>query len=269
VKILLLAVAVFVYVFLLAPFLVVALASLDGSQAFFYNFPPRHLSLAWYAQIPAKYFHAFGVSLLIGAVTAAVATSVGTMAAFGLVRGGLRRRATLEAFFRLPLQVPFVVTGVVFLQFYYHMVDVAGVNLAGRLPGLILAHVFVTIPYVVGTVSSVLLRMNRRLEEAAAVLGASPWSTFRRVTLPIIRPGIVAGALYAFIISFGDVPIAVFLSGSGATTLPVEIFQSLQFDFNPAVLALSTLVVLLSVALIVIMQRVVGLEIVLRTGGRA
>ena len=258
---------VFVYVFLLAPFLVVAIASLEGSQALFYNFPPRQLSLAWYGEIPVKYFRAFGVSLAVGAVTAVVAGAIGTAAALGLVRGRLRYAPLLQAAFRMPLQIPFVVTGVVFLQAYYRLVDVVGVNLAGRLPGMILAHVFVTIPYTVGTVSSVLVRQNPRFEEAAAALGASPWSTFRRVTFPLVRPGIFAGILYAFIISFGDVPIAIFLAGSNTVTLPVEIFQSLQFDFNPALLALSTLTVLFSLALVVVMQRVVGLDIVLRTGG--
>jgi putative spermidine/putrescine transport system permease protein len=260
-----LGVAVFVYAFLLAPFFVVMVASLEGSQAFFYNFPPGQLSLAWYVDIPAKYFRAFGVSLVVGATSAMVAGLVGTAAALGIVRGRVRRQPLVQAFFRLPLQIPFVVTGVVFLQFYYRLVDVIGVNLAGTLVGLILAHVFVSIPYAVGTVSSVLVRLNPQLEEAAAILGAGGWSTFRRVTFPLIRPGIFAGVLYAFIISFGDVPVAVFLAGSNIVTLPVEIFHSLQFDFNPAILALSTMVVLFSLVLIVLMQRVVGLDIVLRT----
>jgi putative spermidine/putrescine transport system permease protein len=257
--------AIFVYVFLLAPFVVVALASLEGSQSFFFNFPPRQLSLAWYAQIPGKYFRAFGLSLVVGAVSAAVAGVVGTAAALGIVRGRVRRQPLVQAFFRLPLQVPFVVTGVVFLQCYYRLVDVLGINLAGTLTGLILAHVFVSIPYAVGTVSSVLVRLNPRFEEAAATLGASAWSTFRRVTFPLIRPGIFAGVLYAFIVSFGDVPIAVFLAGSNTVTLPVEIFHSLQFDFTPTILALSTIVVLFSLILIALMQRVLGLDIVLRT----
>lgn len=262
---LIVAVTAFVYVFLLAPFFVVALASLEGSQGFFFNFPPRQLSLAWYAEIPAKYFRAFGLSLAVGTVSALIAGSVGTAAALGIVRGRVRRQPLVQAFFRLPLQVPFVVTGVVFLQCYYRLVDVLGVNLAGTLVGLILAHVFVSIPYAVGTVSSVLVRMNPRFEEAAAILGASAWSTFRRVTFPLIRPGIFAGVLYAFIISFGDVPIAVFLAGANTVTLPVEIFHSLQFDFSPTILALSTIVVVFSLVLIVLMQRVIGLDIVLRT----
>jgi putative spermidine/putrescine transport system permease protein len=114
----------------------------------------------------------------------------------------------------------------------------------------------------------VLTRVNPRLEEAAASLGASDWSTFKRVTFPLIRPGVIAGVLYAFIISFGDVPIAVFLAGGSFVTLPVEVFQSLQFDFDPGILALSTLVVIFSLILIVVMQRLVGLDIILETGRR-
>lgn len=258
----------FVYLFLLAPFFVVAIASLEGSQSFFYNFPPRQLSTAWYWQIPPKYFRAFGVSLLVAAVTSVISGVIGMVAALGLVRGRVPGRGLIQSVFRLPLQIPFVVTGVVFLQFYYQLVDFIGINLAGSFGGLVIAHVFVTIPYSVGTVSSVLERFNPRLEEAAESLGASPWSTFRRVTFPLIRPGIFAGVLYAFIISFGDVPIAVFLAGGDYVTLPVEIFQSLQFDFNPAVLALSTLAVFFSLVLILTMQKVVGLDIVLPTGRR-
>jgi putative spermidine/putrescine transport system permease protein len=260
----LVAVAAAVYVFLLAPFFVVCLASLDGSLAPFANFPPRRLSLAWYGRIAPKLFTALWVSLAVGGVTAVISGVIGTTAAFGIVRGAPRGRSVIEALFRLPLQVPFVVTGVVFLQFYYRLVDLVGVNAAGTLPGLVLAHVFVTIPYSVGTVAAVLARFNRGLEEAADSLGATPWATFWQVTFPLIRPGIFAGTLYAFIVSFGDVPVAIFLSGSSRATLPVEIFQSLQFDFDPSVLAMSTVVVVLSVLLVVVMQRAVGLDIVWR-----
>jgi putative spermidine/putrescine transport system permease protein len=253
-----------VYLFLLAPFAVVCLASLDGSQAPFASFPPRQLSLSWYGRIAPKFFAALWVSLAVGGVTAVISGVIGTAAAFGIVRGTTRGRAVIEALFRLPLQVPFVVTGVVFLQFYYRLADLVGVNAAGSLPGLIVAHVFVTIPYSVGTVAAVLARFNRSLEEAADSLGATPWATFRQVTFPVIRPGIFAGTLYAFIVSFGDVPVAIFLSASGRATLPVEIFQSLQFDFDPSVLAMSTVVVALSVLLVVVMQRAVGVDIAWR-----
>ena len=264
----LIGVTALVYGFLLAPFVVVVVASFDGSQTLFYGFPPRQFSLAWYWRIPGKYFEAFGLSLIVASVTALVSGGIGTVAAIGLARGDARGRQVMEAIFRLPLQIPFVVTGVVFLQFYVRLSDLIGANLAGTIWGLIIAHVFVGIPYSVGAVGAVLTRLNPRLEEAAESLGASPWSTFWRITFPLLRPGVFAGVLYAFIISFGDVPIAVFLSGPETTTLPVEIFQALQFDFDPAILALSALVVLFSLGLIVVVQRWVGLDIVVRTGQR-
>lgn len=258
------AVAAAAFVFLLAPFAVVCLASLDGSSAPFANFPPTRLSLSWYGRIAPKFFTALWVSMVVASVTALVSGVIGTAAALGIVRGQVPGRYVIEALFRLPLQIPFVVTGVVFLQFYYRLVDLVGVNLAGSLPGLIVAHLFVATPYTVGTVSAVLVRFNRNLEDAADSLGASPWATFWRVTFPLIRPGIFAGVLYAFIVSFGDVPVAIFLGGSERVTLPVEIFQSLLFDFDPSVLAVSTLVVALSVLLVVVMQRAVELDIVWR-----
>lgn len=257
-----------VYCFLLAPFFVVAIGSLEGSKSFFYNFPPREFSMNWYWHIPGKYFRALGTSVVVAACSAAVAGVIGTVAALGIVRGNVRGKELVQSVFRLPLQIPFVVTGVVFLQFYYRLAGMVGLDLVGSLTGLIIAHVFVTIPYCVGTVSAVLMRLSPRLEEAAASLGASEWSIFRRVTFPLIRPGIAAGILYAFIISFGDVPVAVFLAGTSFVTLPVEVFQALQFDFDPAILALSTLVVIVSLILIVVMQRMVGLDVILETGRR-
>jgi putative spermidine/putrescine transport system permease protein len=257
-----------VYLFLLGPIVAVALASLEGRQSYHFQFPPETFSLAWYGKIPQKYIHALGVSLVLASATAAISTLVGAAAAIGIVRGGLGYGEALKAFFNLPLQVPFVVTGVVFLQFYNQLAILSGVDFLGSLAGLVIAHVFVTIPYGIGTVGAVLARANPRLEEAARTLGASEWSTFRRVLLPMLKPGLFAGFIYAFIVSFGDVPIAVFLASGGFVTLPVAIFQSLQFDFEPAVLALSTLVVFFSVLLIVAMQKLAGFDLVLPSAKR-
>jgi putative spermidine/putrescine transport system permease protein len=257
-----------VYFFLLGPIVAVALASLEGKQTYHFQFPPETFSLAWYGKIPQKYVHALGVSLALASVTATIATLVGAAAAIGIVRGGLKYREALQAFFNLPLQVPFVVTGVVFLQFYNQLAILSGIDFLGSLAGLVIAHVFVTIPYSIGTVGSVLARANPRLEEAARTLGASEWSIFKRVLLPMLKPGFFAGFFYAFIVSFGDVPIAVFIASGGFVTLPVEIFQSLQFDFEPAVLALSTLVVIFSVLLIVGMQKLAGFDLVLPSAKR-
>jgi putative spermidine/putrescine transport system permease protein len=257
-----------VYLFLLGPILAVALASLEAQQSYAFRFPPEHLSFAWYGRIPQKYWDALGVSLAAATIAAIVATVIGAAAAIGLVRGEWRGRSALQAFFNLPLQVPLVVTGVVFLQFYNQLALTFGIDLLGFLAGLIIPYVFVAIPYSVGTVGAVLLRANPRLEEAARTLGASEWSVFWRVLLPVIKPGLFAGFFYGFIVAFGDVPIAVFLAAGGFVTLPVEIFQTLQFDFDPAVLALSTLVVIFSALLIMAMQRLVGFDLVLPSARR-
>lgn len=258
----LLGITLFVFVFLLGPVLIIAVASLESSMTYHYTFPPADPSLKWYVSIPGKYMHALGVSFALGAVSALISTSLGAMAALGIVRGQTGGAQLLQAFFRLPLQIPLVVTGVVFLQFYYLILDAFGISLLGNLAGLVIAHVFITIPYNVSTVAVVLMRTGVRLDEAAESLGATPWSAFRRVTLPAMKPGLFVGLFYSFIISFGDVPVTVFLAGGGFVTLPVEIFQTMQFDWEPAILAVSTIVVLFSFALIIVVQRVVGLDLV-------
>jgi len=252
-----------VYAFLLGPILAVMLASFEAGQSYHFQFPPKNFSLEWYGKIAPRYWHAMGVSLLVAGLSAVLATILGAAAALALVRGRLATAEVLQSYFRLPLQIPFVVTGVVFLQFYNQLAVAAGLDLLGTIPGLLLAHVFVTIPYSVGTVGAVLVRANPRLEEAARTLGASEWAVFRRVLLPSLRPGLFAGFFYAFIVSFGDVPISIFLASEKITTLPVEIFATLQFDFDPAVLALSTLVVVFSALLILAAQRFAGFDLVL------
>ena len=262
------AVTAAVYIFLLGPILAVALASLEARQSYAFRFPPDQLSLVWYGRIPQKYWDALGVSLAAATIASTISTVIGAAAAMGLVRGEWRSRSALQAFFNLPLQVPLVVTGVVFLQLYNQLALMFGIDPLGSLVGLVIPYVFVTMPYSVGTVGAVLLRANPRLEEAARTLGASEWSVFRRVLLPVIKPGLFAGFFYGFIVAFGDVPIAVFLASGHFVTLPVEIFQTLQFDFDPAVLALSTLVVIFSALLIVAVQRLVGFDLVLPSARR-
>ncbi len=260
--------AVAVFAFLLGPFVVVIGASFDAGHSYHVSFPPREFSAEWYFAIPPRYVHAAGVSVAVGVVVAVLATVVGTSAALGIVRGRVIGKEALQAFFRLPVQIPLVVTGVVFMQFYYHVAATTGVNLLDDLWGLVIAHLFVAIPYSVGSVSSVLARMDPRIEEAADSLGATTWSKFWRVTFPLMRPGVIAGMFYAFIVSFGDVPIALFLVSSDHITLPVQIFQDMQFDFHPSMLAVSTIVVALSLFLIVGIQKIVGLDLVLPSGRR-
>ncbi|MBI1386578.1 MAG: ABC transporter permease subunit [Rhizobiales bacterium] len=258
------------YIFLLAPIVVVIGTSFNGPTETVdasFDFPPKNLSFHWYTQIPRTQFEALGLSFALAAISAVGACLLGVPAALGLVRSNLPGKALIAAIFRAPLQIPSIVTGIAFLQLYYLVGDLTGLYWQGTLAGLALGHIFVATPYVVGTVTAILQRFDRRLEEAAVIHGATPWRAFRRVTLPVIMPGVYAGALYAFMVSFADVPISIFLTVPGFVTYPVEIFFALENDFDPSLMASASVVILVCLALLLVMQRVVGLEVLLRTGG--
>lgn len=261
------AVLVTAYLFLLGPIIFVALASFDYGQRAYVVFPPEQFTLDSYRKIPPRYFEALWVSIKLAGLTSFTACLIGIPAALGVVRCNLPGKSVLLALFRAPLQIPGVVSGVAFLQAYYAIGNITGWYATGSFIGLALAHTFAATPYVIGTLVAVLHRFDANLEEAALTLGATPWGTFRQVTLPVLKPGLFAGALYAFMVSFCEVPMSVFLTGASYMTFPVEVFNSMQFDFEPAILAISTLVTLLSLAVVVAIQSIVGLGVFVRTGG--
>lgn len=254
------------YAFLFAPLIVVAGASLGSGDRPYVAFPPDSLSLEWYRRIPPRTVDALLTSVALACTTAVLAVLIALPAALGLVRDRFPGRRVVALLLRAPLQIPFIVTGIAFLQLYYVISGAFGLSLRGSFAGLVLGHLFLATPYAIGSIAAVLQRQNLRLEEAACILGASRWRSFRRVTLPLAMPGVYTGALYAFIVSFGEVPVALFLGGPGATTFPVELFSSMQFDFNPSILAVSTLTLILSIAVLVLLQRLVGLDALLRAG---
>jgi putative spermidine/putrescine transport system permease protein len=243
----------------------VAAASFDYGERAFVVFPPEQLTLDSYRHIPRTQLNAVRVSVMVGLCAALLASLIGVPAALGIVRGTMRGKTLILAMFRAPLQIPGVVTGLAFLKGYYLIGDLTGLYATGSFLGLVVAHTFVATPYVIGTLVPLLQRFNARLEEAALSLGASRWSTFRRVTLPLIMPGIFGGALYAFIVSFGDVPIAIFISSPQYTTFPVEVFLTLEQEFEPTLLATSTIVIVLSLAVVIMIQRLVGLAVFIKT----
>lgn len=249
---------------LLLPLVVVVAGSFDGSATTYLRFPPAELSLRWYLHLPPHYLIAFLRSLLISSSTAVLATAFGVAAAVSLARSSVRNTQLVQAVFQLPLQVPFVVIGVVFLQFYYTVYDATGVQLLSTYSGLILAHVFFCIPYTVATVGSVITTALENIENAARVCGATEVHVFRRVTLLALMPGVFSGLFYAFIMSFGDIPVSIFLAGAQVQPLTLQIFETLQFDFDPAVLAVSTLVIGFSVGLILAVRHLLGIDLILR-----
>ena len=258
----------FSYVFLLSPMVVVMGASLHGGEfSAAIKFPPVDPSFQWYTKIPMQQFEALGLSLIVAAVATFLAALIAVPAALGLVRSNFKGKFIVTTIFRAPLQIPAIVSGIAFLQFYYLIYDNSSLMLAGTIPGMLIGHVFIATPFMFGTIVAVLQRFDHRLEEAAHSLGAGRWRTLYRVTIPTIMPGIYSGGLYAFMVSFADVPMSIFLTAPGFVTYPVELFYALENDFDPSILASSSLVIVFCLIMLLGVQKMVGLETLLRSGG--
>jgi putative spermidine/putrescine transport system permease protein len=238
-----------VAVWMVAPPLVVIPMSLNGERSL--SFPPDSWSLRWYQEFfenPA-WISSLQASISIALQVMVVSLIIGTLAAFAIVRGTFRGRPLLETISLAPLVVPIVVLGIgtyaVFLDW----------QLVGTPLGFVAAHTVLAVPYVIITVSASLRVMDRQLERAAAALGAPPYRIFLRVTLPLIAPGVVAGGLFAFVTSFDEVVVSLFIADPELRTLPVEMYSSVTRDINPTIAAASTLILIVSTSLILLSTR--------------
>src|SRR4051812_35932276 len=240
--------------FLLGPIVVVLLFSINPAP--FIQFPPQGVSLRWFEKFftSRDFMASFRLSAVLALLTVIGATVIGAMAAIALVRGRVPGAGFLAALFLSPLMLPAILTGLALFQFYV-LLDV------GRpFWGLLVGHVVIAIPYVIRTTVAVLTNFDRSLEEAARNLGASELTTFREITLPLIRPGVIAGAIFAFVISFDQFPLSLFLVNPGNETLPITMFNYLRYDFDPTIAAASTISIVLSIAVVLLLERTVGLQ---------
>jgi putative spermidine/putrescine transport system permease protein len=247
------------FVFLLAPVIIVVVASFNAGSPL--AFPPEHFTTGWYRLIKPTFFDALEVSLITATITVLVSILFGVPAGLALSRARFPGRSVLNSFCLSPLMVPALVTGVALYQFSLNVWDLTGLTIGGTIFGLVSGHLTFGIPFVIRSVIAGHARFDRALEEAAQNLGASPLVTLWRVTMPVLRPSIVSGGIFAFLMSMDDVPVALFMGGGSATTLPIRIFTSIEFDFGGDIMAVSALIVLVSVALMVILDRTVGLEL--------
>lgn len=254
-----------VFMFLFAPIIIVMATSFDYGERAYIVFPPERFTFDAYLNIPDYIIDGIYLSIMVGLSAAFGASMIGIPAALGLVRGNMPGKSLIMTIFRIPLQIPGVVMGLAFLQAYYAIGAATDWYANGTYIGLVIAHIFAATPFVVGALVPVLQRFQPTLEEAAQTLGASKVKTFQKITLPLIAPGIFAGSLYAFMISFGDVPIAIFLSKPGTSTFPVEVFLALEQEFDTTILAASSIVVVFSLAVLLIIQRFSGLDVFVRT----
>lgn len=241
-----------VLVFLQLPVLVVVLASFSASS--YLTIPPRGLTLGWFAKVLSDpdYLAAIGYSLVLAILATFGSLVLGTAAAYALARRHVRGAEAVSALLMAPLVFPSVVIGVALLQYY------TIIGLRGGLLGLVLAHVVITLPYVVRAGLAGLAGIDAALEDAAQILGANAWRAFRLVTLPLLRPALAAGGLFAFITSFDNVPVTIFLLGARQTTLPVKIFTAVEHGVDPSVAAISTLMIAATAIVLVAAERWAG-----------
>lgn len=248
------AVTGLVAVFSAAPLLIPIAISFSDTN--FTAFPPRGFTLRWYAAVlqDPEFLRALWVSTRLALAATLVSLLLGTPAAFALVRGEFRGKAALQGLLLSPLIVPVLVSGIALLQLFTAM---GPANVWLR---LVIAHVLVTVPYVVRTVSVSLQLVDIRLEEAARTLGASRFQALRRIILPQIAPGLAAGALFAFMISFDNYPISMWLNDAEHLPLPILIYDYVRRLFDPSISAISAMMTALAVVVVLALERLMGLR---------
>jgi putative spermidine/putrescine transport system permease protein len=242
-------IAIAVVVFLQVPVIVVVLAAFSTTS--YLTIPPQGLTLAWFGKVLSDptYLSAIRMSLVLACGSTAISLTLGVAAAYALFRKALPGSEAITSLVMAPLILPAVVIGVALLQYY------SLTGLRGSLFGLLMAHVVITVPYVLRAALASLSGVDIATEEAARVLGASGFEAFRLITLPLIQPGLIAGALFAFITSLDNVPVTIFLISANQTTLPVLIFTSVEMGIDPSVAAVSTLLIVATGLILLIAER--------------
>ena len=233
---------VLIYLFMFLPVAVVVMLAFNANQ--FGSFPMEGVSFRWFVELwnNEAIVRAFKTSVLLGALTAAISTTVGTLASLALVRYDFRGKGLITTALVAPILVPEVVLAVALLLFLRWL------EMPKSFPLLLLGHVIFTLPFVLLIVQARLVAVRRDYEEAALSLGASPFHTFREVTLPLIMPAVFAGVIFAFTISFDDITGTLFWKPGGVETVPTQIFAMLRNSISPEINALGAVMVVVTVA---------------------
>jgi putative spermidine/putrescine transport system permease protein len=247
--------------FLLIPLLMATVMSLD-SREFLGRFPPPGLSLQWYAGFfsDAYYIKGLQVSILLAVAATALSTAVGVAAAFILDRYDFPGKEPLSAFFLSPLVVPHVIIGFALLLFF------STIGLFDGMTRLVCGHLIITVPYVIRTTLASLVGIRKSYTEAALSLGATERRAFWKITVPLSRTGIAAGAVFAFAYSMDDVSVALFLTDAKFYTLPVAMTNMMRSQFDLRIAAAAVCLMFLTIALIWVLDRIVGLDKVIGQG---
>ena len=248
------------YIVIYAPVVMVVVISFFSQEIV--SFPPQALTWHWYANAWDKpeFLRGLIASLEVALLAAAVGVPIGTVAALAIVRGGFPGRGAISTLLLAPLAVPGVVAGSGLYMLYVLAEDVLDRDIKATTQGLVAAHILLAIPWTVRLVVASLQGLDRSAEEAAANLGANPFTVFYRITLPMMRPGIVAASMFSFIQSFENLDLSLLLVGPGRITLPVAMLNYLEFRIDPTLAAVATVQILLVGVLMVVTDRFVKLS---------
>ncbi|CAM3650472.1 ABC transporter permease [Cohnella lubricantis] len=243
-----------VLLFVISPLIVIIPTSFTDSN--FLTFPPEGVSMRWYEKIldRPQFVDAFKYSLKLAVISAAAATVVGTIAALAISKFKFPGRKFISALLLSPLTVPAIIIGIAALIFFTR------ISIAGTFAGLLLAHILISIPYVVRLVLTGLSTYDYTLERAAYMLGANSMRVFWDITLPLVRPAVLSGFIFSFLTSFDNVTVSLFLVTPTSTTLPLAIFSYMKEILDPLVASISSVVILLSVVFIFLLEKVYGLD---------
>jgi putative spermidine/putrescine transport system permease protein len=249
--------------FMIAPLAVVVGVSFTPMG--YIEFPPSGFSLRWFYAILDKpeFMTSAWISLKLAASAATMATVLAIPAALAIGKARFIGRELLQAFFLSPLTVPTVVLGIAFLRF----LTLAGIN--GTFFGLVLCHVIIIMPFVLRLMLASVVGLDQSIEKAAISLGASHWTVFRRVTLPAIIPGVIGGWMLAFITSFDELTVTIFLVNPNTTTLPVRLFAYITQTTDPLVASVSTVTIAFAAILMVVVNKFYGLDRLLIGEGKS
>jgi putative spermidine/putrescine transport system permease protein len=251
---------ILVYLFMLCPIIFVVWLSFFNDEILY--FPPSGYTLRWYHNAWANeaFLEGFLFSAQVAMLAAFMGVALGVAAAIGISRYKFLFSKQVNTLLLLPLLIPGIVCGIAIYLYYLGVENILDMDIVGTYGGLAIAHVCLTIPWTVKLVSASIANLDSSLEEAARNLGATPFQAFYKITLPVLRPALVAATLFSFVISFENLEVSLSLVGPGATTLPIAIMQYLEFKLDPTIAAVATVQIIIIAICMLITDRFVKLS---------
>ena len=248
-------ITILTYTFILAPMIIIVAVSFNPSAAI--TFPPEGFSLKWYQNIftgHTDFVTGFANSIKIAVIATIFDIFIGVFASLSVTKYNFKGKSLLVSFFTSPMFIPSISFAFVLMR------TTASIKMFTPFTKILIGHIVIILPYIIRNTMSVLINFNWTLEDAAASLGANPRQVFFKITLPLIKPGIISGAMLAFLYSFDEAVISSFLTSAKFTTMPIQIINYREFQFDPTVAAIATILMASSLIIMLVINKLVGLD---------